>query len=308
MTNEARNVAFLFGAGISIPAGLPSTADITKRVLSGEGIYHHTNDTFQNQPNVAFLPEAYVPRVVAFLNILRQVIFDRYSHRPDFQETYEDLFNVVAQVHADIMGEFDNPAVLPLVRALNEQVESMPQETDIVLRDRWDLAELVHYSKNYIKDLTWCELRSRRGECAYLARLAALVKEPAAELYNIFTLNHDLLIEKVLLEQAVHFNFGFSEPDRDQARQWLPDLFDESEPRVRLFKLHGSLNWYRARRGDSSVRYIIPLSEEAYLKPTLRRIDPFSSWAQRTSCSNTLWAYSMISTASIAARFASVIG
>jgi hypothetical protein len=34
-----KDLAFLFGSGISIPAGLPSTSGITERVLSGKDVF-----------------------------------------------------------------------------------------------------------------------------------------------------------------------------------------------------------------------------------------------------------------------------
>ena len=35
----SKNIAFLFGAGISIPAKMLSTADITKKILNGKIAY-----------------------------------------------------------------------------------------------------------------------------------------------------------------------------------------------------------------------------------------------------------------------------
>ena len=40
------NIVFLFGAGVSIPAGMPSTADITQRVLCGDGVARHTDGSY----------------------------------------------------------------------------------------------------------------------------------------------------------------------------------------------------------------------------------------------------------------------
>ena len=38
MNNQNNNIAFLFGAGISIPTGIHPTSEITKRILCGNNI------------------------------------------------------------------------------------------------------------------------------------------------------------------------------------------------------------------------------------------------------------------------------
>ena len=46
-------LAFLCGSGISIPAGMPTTGEITSRILAGDGIIRHTdgNYYFGSSPN-----------------------------------------------------------------------------------------------------------------------------------------------------------------------------------------------------------------------------------------------------------------
>jgi hypothetical protein len=57
-------VAFLLGSGISIPAGMPSTREITDQVLSGEGVMRQTDGNYYfGRPQYDHIeePDEYVP-------------------------------------------------------------------------------------------------------------------------------------------------------------------------------------------------------------------------------------------------------
>ena len=41
------DIAILLGAGASIPAGFPSTSEITDRVLTGQGVTRHSSSVYQ---------------------------------------------------------------------------------------------------------------------------------------------------------------------------------------------------------------------------------------------------------------------
>ncbi len=77
-----QKVSFLFGSGISIPAGMPCVKQITEKVRSGTGVRRYTGGTyiFGEPPNAdAGIPDEYVPRVVAFLKRLSVEVEQYYS-------------------------------------------------------------------------------------------------------------------------------------------------------------------------------------------------------------------------------------
>ena len=127
------------------------------------------------------------------------------------------------------------------------------------IEEEWQLDELVDEAKNYIRDAV---LRLLLKEPARIDHLNIL-KEACLDdqFYNIdiFTLNHDTVLEKCLSQNTVQFTDGFGEPQND-VRYWDPNLFENSSSRVRLFKLHGSINWFRFRSedGDSKRSIGIP--------------------------------------------------
>jgi len=70
-----------------------------------------------------------------------------------------------------------------------------------------------------------------------------LASAPYIEHLNIVTLNHDTLVEQFLDENEVDFIDGFGERDGDV--RWYKDtVYDAGSPKVRVLKLHGSIDWY----------------------------------------------------------------
>ncbi len=58
-------------------------------------------------------------------------------------------------------------------------------------------------------------------------------------------------MEQVLSESGVAVVDGFGPPDGD-VRWHDDDVYDSDAARVRLFKLHGSINWYSFRSSGTS--------------------------------------------------------
>jgi len=70
-----------------------------------------------------------------------------------------------------------------------------------------------------------------------------LATAPYIEELNIVTLNHDTLVEQFLDENGINFIDGFGRRDGD-VRWYDENTYDESQARVKILKLHGSVNWY----------------------------------------------------------------
>jgi len=83
---------------------------------------------------------------------------------------------------------------------------------------------------------------------------------------NIFTLNHDLVLEDAFSKWNIKYNDGFSEPINN-IRYWENGLIYKKKEKVKIIKLHGSINWFRYRiiDGDWNNESIgIPLSHDYY--------------------------------------------
>ena len=66
----------------------------------------------------------------------------------------------------------------------------------------------------------------------------------------IFTLNHDTLIEQSFSKTDVVFADGFYPSFGTEVRFWNPTLLDVDVDKVRVFKLHGSVDWFWASRDE----------------------------------------------------------
>lgn len=65
----------------------------------------------------------------------------------------------------------------------------------------------------------------------------------ADEPLDVFTLNNDLLMEWLLDQWRLPYADGFTPHGRMDREHW--SCFQQDNLRLRLYKLHGSINWYR---------------------------------------------------------------
>lgn len=108
--------------------------------------------------------------------------------------------------------------------------------------ERRDAAVLQHELRKFI----WTTL-SRHGRLDYLAPLQKIlaVRTPL----EIFTLNNDMVIEHWCRRNHLHYCDGF-----DPQGGWDIRAFDDPGVVVKLYKLHGSINWYRDQDTDLLAR------------------------------------------------------
>jgi len=255
-SSEKKRIAFLFGAGISIPAGIPSTQSITEKVLSGENIMHHTDGNYYfGKPlyhHMGF-PDEYVPRILHFLKIIKREIDqyydnDKYSFK--YSTSYEDIYFMAKQIYDTETGEYDNPAVLPLINKVTPDIKPIlngkPHET----RKEWELYELAVEATKYISDIVWNMLSKPINSLNHLDFLIDCFNDKEISKIDLCNLNHDKVIEEYLCSKNIGFVDGFTK-NSPELRVWNPDLYELNRSKVHLFKLHGSIDWFRFRPEDS---------------------------------------------------------
>jgi hypothetical protein len=117
-----------------------------------------------------------------------------------------------------------------------------------------DLATLGEQARGFIESVVAETLRQKYR--AGFKLILELAVSPQIKQLNIVTLNHDTLAEQFLAANGVEFVDGFGKRDGDV--RWSDDrVYDAPSARVRLLKLHGSVNWYSF--GDSAARTAILL-------------------------------------------------
>jgi hypothetical protein len=263
-SSKGIRIAFLLGSGISIPAGLPSTSEITKRVLSGERVMRHSDGNYYfGDPLYAHvgLSDEYVPRVLMFLARLKPEIDMYYFDHVWRSTNYEDLYYVASQIHDSELAEYDNPAVQPLIDKISPDIQPLLRGRKWETRRKWELHELASEAMYYIQDVVWHMLSKEPTSLAHLSSLKEACDDSEVSQLDVFTTNHDTILERTLSEKGQQITDGFGKPT-SKVRYWSPDLFETESFKVRLFKLHGSVNWFRLRLdgGDwSDESFAIPL-------------------------------------------------
>jgi len=130
----------------------------------------------------------------------------------------------------DVRSNLDNPALLPLLDARSATYGG-----------EQELRSLTRDSLEYVHELVAWMLRDRGWPLDYLAPLYDVFADTSVTHLDVFTLNHDLILDRGLTEHRISFSDGFEE--RQGTLLLWTDTY--SVPSRRFFKLRGSLNWYR---------------------------------------------------------------
>ncbi|AFM26678.1 SIR2 family protein [Desulfomonile tiedjei] len=242
-----KRVSFLFGSGISLPAKMPSVDDITQSVLSGSGIMRHTNGRYYVDQSCCGIMAEYVERVVKFLTRLSVEIERYYNSKPYYNDTppvnYEDLYYLALQILDSEMGEYDNPIVQPFVDKILPDISPLLGIDEC--ETKWEFYKIAEEATNFISDTVCGLLESTKPtNLDYLNCVRDASCDLKTSFLEIFTLNHDTILESYLEKQNIEYTAGF-EPPENGYHYWSPKAFSDSSHKVRLFKLHGSVNWFR---------------------------------------------------------------
>jgi len=224
---------------------MPSTAEITRQVTSGQGVYLNSVRTFiadEASPSYQLYRRDAEP-VLALLEDLRTLGTEFFGREP----TYEELAQNARLVDDALSGEYESAAVLPLAKKLVAK--------DYAGGDYERLIELASLAHQYVADMV-CQMLTRTPE--RLDHIAAIVEAcKQLESVHLATLNHDLVIEQGLESSGVRYSDGFERRESD-VRFWTDEWEDGD---ARLLKLHGSLDWWAFQvpdepwRGWTAARY-----------------------------------------------------
>lgn len=219
--------ALFTGAGISVPGGLPSTTELTKKILKTDLV-----------TDVDCWPAQDLKIILAFLEEIKDTIKPFYQHR---EVNYEDIYCVISQIN-DCPEEYNNPVVSVFMENLKKQLNKV-YLTDAPNRV-WDITELASYAGFYVNYMVTYLLVTDKQFPGYLSFVRDMVRDQQSGNITIFTLNHDTLLEDYLSGIGISYYDGFYKNKNGQ-KYWKPALFLEDCHQVRLLKLHGSINWFR---------------------------------------------------------------
>jgi SIR2-like domain len=242
------------GSGVSLSSDLPTVGQLTDSIFSSvyhQDSYNHFSPGHQPDPHLRAADVT--QRIRRLLKLLRKhderdmkrvgySPADGYSSGAIFRghTTYEDLFYLCQQISLWGNGLVDNSLVTPLMETIERKSKGLLTGSSILARLS-DIGSLAAQACYFIESVVAGELRPKG--LVGLDLILELATAPSIEQLNIVTLNHDTLVEQFLEENKVGFIDGFGERDGDV--RWYDDsLYEADHARVRILKLHGSVNWY----------------------------------------------------------------
>lgn len=244
------NIAFLFGSGISIPAGFDCTSQLTQRVLNRKNIIREATigwTKIENNKEVEnrILWDQYIEygnRVDKLLEIVN-AYFSKYFLELNRKMTYEDYYYIIDSLNRDESGDFENPVVNFFSSYLIEKYPELLFPLGRKDGPSIDLISLTSEAKDYIRYSVSYSLDIEPTDIKYLNFIKQLILKKHFSNIHIFTLNHDLLLEKYFDENRIKYSDGFAE-NIDGKKSWN-GYFPKH---IKLYKLHGSVDWLATSR------------------------------------------------------------
>lgn len=194
---SSTEVAFFFGAGASIAAGVPDTFSFV--------------DAF-----VQFLDSSDKKPLEHLIEILS--LWGR-KHNPPKTLDIELLLEALQR-----LADKEQDLLLPFFDGMKSRVPD------------FDATSLLKKLRDFIKSRVIVEPEAIK----YLEPLRAFIQDFRP--VDIYSANYDTCIELFCSEYKLDYKDGFDEA-------WNPKVFDDPDIDLRLFKIHGSVTWYRSNRG-----------------------------------------------------------
>jgi hypothetical protein len=254
---STQRLVVLFGAGTSLPAGMPTTDSITKTILAensevwGRGVQCKVNRDILNHLNTK---DELLPSVLRFIQSLRKVVDCFWFSKLGSLTNYEDIYYLAKQIDECESGEWINPGLDPLMNKLKDELFDDKGVRLYKDGDEGQLEMLCEESTKFIADIVWSLIDKPYLRIDHLAFLNDAVADSSISGIDLFTLNYDMVIEHFLESRSILYTDGF-DVEIDGLRPWKGSLYDNLTVPVRLFKLHGSVNWFRILTYEPHRKY-----------------------------------------------------
>ena len=231
-----KKLTFLFGSGISLSANLPNVSTITNELLTKDFFYSGYGD------HVTYPQRNTVHKYKKFLKKL-----SNYCVSLNLNNSYEDLFYITTSIQDSLdQREFGNFYVNYFINSIKfvlteiiDEKNKKNNKNDINSAFKQFIFELNVYIQKFVAK----KLRPSENN-VYINSFISKLKDEYS--YNIFTLNHDLLLETGLKEKekekGIYVNTGFGKNNK-----FSIDNFKDTSSQFNIFKLHGSINWNRGK-------------------------------------------------------------
>lgn len=240
------SLILFLGSGVSYKTGLPDTQTITEQLLNGDWWRHSDSNFYRGLNRNEYLAQFDItPKLQELLRYIKEYSDEYLQDRRENESNYEDIYYIVKQIHNEASHESDNPALKPFIEHLKSKFNFTDNNDFKEDEHSQSISDIFWKCEDFINCVIWGMLSTSKFPIGF-DLVGDLIAGNNIEQINIVTLNHDLLIEKYLKNIKCKYVDGFTEPDGDIC-YFDPQLYESEKDKVKLFKLHGSLDWYRVR-------------------------------------------------------------
>ena len=261
------SINFLVGAGISKASGGLLGNDLTHKLLVSNGLYYQIsgeNFVTQSEPmEEDVLADLYQKFITIIDQHNRLELFQSSEREPN----YEDYYSCVDQMLSNENQGVENPMLAGSRNNLKNQSLCLWRNLDGSQRSGDQFKALLQQTRTYIEAVvrrSLSELTPNKESLRIFTKTIELGYST-----NIFTLNHDLLLEEYFGQNSFVVKTGFDKENGDLL-EFDPGSFENAK--VRIIKLHGSLDWQDLEAelpdGEKGRRIIAKVREET--QPTYR--------------------------------------
>jgi hypothetical protein len=216
--NSNNQIIFFLGAGASVPSGLKTVVQLTDYFKE-----YWLKEKCHNL-NYLELIEHIIQNIKKFQKDLHNISESKEGYKVDIELLLETI---------ERLEDFDNDIISAFV---NDSSLIFNEKQKQILKKK----ELSNEIKKFIKTTFIDDMKS-------IDYLNSFMLFKSFRPLRIFSTNYDLTIERFCFLKGISYTDGFDP-------YWNEDLFLNTDNKklkdVNIFKLHGSVNWYRTEVGD----------------------------------------------------------
>jgi len=248
----SNSTALLLGAGFSIAFGMPSTEKLTELLITSEeskfvkttwGDYYTEEewrrDGFYRTDLDFSKAEAY-HNIIRFLYKKEQAIESKLNRDINFEDIYSLLYFLRDPSSSAYSHRYHEEFIKYLDKLSDEEKTKLKSYSiQNLLNDLKEGIDLYSEAMRMLQCIITKELQ-KDLELSQLLKSKFWDHLFKSEKINIFSLNHDLIIEKILEHKSKDFQDGF---ELKNGFQEFTDNFPDNN-KINFLKLHGSINWF----------------------------------------------------------------
>lgn len=182
--------SLLIGSGVSYYSEIPRLDEITDLVLSGKNITRESDSHYYiNKPINPLNPNHNKYFVINNVDFIKEIVItidEFYSHMNHEHEcNYEDIYFVNRQICDSYLFEYENPAIIKLIKYLKHKIGISDDE----------LKKLSIETAQYIQCIVWRMINREISIFDQFDIIKHLIENH--NLISIISLNHDLVLENI---------------------------------------------------------------------------------------------------------------